>query len=89
MTPSDGIGITIKGQIVFSKFHKSLEKSMRICSFQSGTTEIGYALGLQEQLVGVTSKCDYPAEAREKPVIVRSVFDSTHLTSGEITRMIS
>ena len=62
---------------------------MRICSFQPGATEIVYALGLQEQLVGVTSKCDYPAEAREKPVIVRSVFDSTHLTSGEITRMIS
>jgi iron complex transport system substrate-binding protein len=81
--------LTIKGQIVFSKFYESLEKSMRICSFQPGATEIVYALGLQEQLVGVTSKCDYPAEAREKPVIVRSVFDSTHLTSGEITRMIS
>jgi iron complex transport system substrate-binding protein len=62
---------------------------MRICSFQPGATEIVYALGLQEQLVGVTSKCDYPAEAREKPVIVRSVFDSTHPTSGEITQMIS
>ena len=55
---------------------------MRICSFQPGATEIVYALGLQEQLVGVTSKCDYPAEVREKPTIVRNVFDSTHLTSG-------
>jgi iron complex transport system substrate-binding protein len=62
---------------------------MRICSFQPGATEIVYALGLQEQLIVVTSKCDYPTEAREKPVIVRSVFDGAHPTSGEITRIIS
>jgi iron complex transport system substrate-binding protein len=60
---------------------------MRICSFQPGATEIVYALGLQDQLIGITSKCDYPAEAREKPVIVCSVFDGTHPTSGEITRI--
>ena len=33
---------------------------MRICCFQPGATEIVYALGLQDQLYGVTSKCDYP-----------------------------
>ena len=62
---------------------------MRICCFQPGATEIVYALGLQDQLYGVTVQCDYPFDAQTKPVIVRSVFDSTSPSSGEITSMIS
>ena len=62
---------------------------MRICSFQPGATEIIYALGLQDQLYGVTAQCDYPADAQTKPVIVRSVFDGTNPSSGEITGIIS
>ncbi len=62
---------------------------MRICSFQPGATEIVYALGLEDQLHGVTARCDYPPEARSKPVIVRSVFDGIHHTSGEITRVMA
>ena len=59
---------------------------MRICSLQPGATEIVYALGLESHLHGVTSRCDYPPAAREKPVIVRSVFDGHHPTSGEISQ---
>ena len=62
---------------------------MRICTFQPGATEIVYALGLQDRLYGVTSKCDYPADARSKPILVRSVFDDTHPSSGEISQIIS
>ena len=62
---------------------------MRICSFQPGATEIVYALGLQDQLYGVTAQCDYPADAQNKPVIVRSVFDGDNPSSGEITAIIS
>jgi iron complex transport system substrate-binding protein len=62
---------------------------MRICSFQPGATEIIYALGLQDQLYGVTAQCDYPVDARNKPVIVRSVFDGTNPSSGEISQIIS
>ena len=62
---------------------------MRICSFQPGATEIVYALGLQDQLYGVTAQCDYPADAKNKPVIVRSVFDGANPSSGEITAIIS
>ena len=43
-------------------------------------------MGLQEQLFGVTSKCDYPREAKDKPVIVSSIFDGKHPSSGEISR---
>ena len=62
---------------------------MRICCFQPGATEIVYALGLQDQLYGVTAQCDYPVDAQTKPVVVRSVFDGTNPTSGEITEVIS
>ena len=62
---------------------------MRICCFQPGATEIVYALGLEDQLYGVTAQCDYPADAQAKPIIVRSVFDGTSLSSGEISDVIS
>ncbi len=62
---------------------------MRICCFQPGATEIVYALGLQDQLYGVTAQCDYPVDARTKPVIVRSVFDGTSPSSGQISEVIS
>lgn len=41
----------------------------RIVSLAPSMTEILYALGLQERIVGVTAFCDYPPEAREKPKI--------------------
>jgi iron complex transport system substrate-binding protein len=47
-----------------------------------------YALGLQEQLYGVTFECDYPPEARAKPKAVRSVFGEAQLSSGEISQLI-
>jgi len=62
---------------------------MRICCFQPGATEIVYALGLQDELYGVTAQCDYPIDAQTKPVIVRSVFDGTNPSSGEISEIIS
>lgn len=64
---------------------------MRICSFLPSATEIVYALGLEEQLFGVTHECDYPAAARRKPWVVRSVFDGMEPqpSSGEINRVIA
>lgn len=61
---------------------------MRICSFLPSATEIVYALGLQDQLYGVTFECDYPPEARSKPIVVRSVFDGMQPSSAEISRII-
>jgi iron complex transport system substrate-binding protein len=62
---------------------------MRICSLLPGATEIAFALGLGDEVVGVTHECDYPAEARQKTVVVRSVIDSNRMTSLEIDRCVS
>jgi iron complex transport system substrate-binding protein len=62
---------------------------MRVCSLLPGATEIAFALGLGNDVVGVTHECDYPAEARQKPVVVRSLVDSNRMTSLEIDRWVS
>lgn len=61
---------------------------MRICSLLPSATEIVYALGLGDQLVGVSHTCDYPANARSKPVVSRSVRSVSHLGSQEIDAII-
>jgi iron complex transport system substrate-binding protein len=62
---------------------------MNICSFLPSATEIVYQLGLEDSLKGVTHECDYPADVRNKPWVVRSVFQGMQPTSGEISRVIS
>lgn len=44
-------------------------KPVRIVSLAPSNTEILYALGLNDRVVGVTKYCDYPAEATRKPKI--------------------
>ncbi|MHB8843401.1 MAG: ABC transporter substrate-binding protein [Nitrospirota bacterium] len=41
----------------------------RIVSLSPATTEILFSLGLGDRIVGVTSFCDYPDEAKKKPKI--------------------
>ena len=42
---------------------------MRIVSLLPSTTEILFALGVGDQVVGVTFECDHPAEARSRRVV--------------------
>jgi iron complex transport system substrate-binding protein len=60
-------------------------RSERIVSLLPSATEIVYALGLGERLVGVTHECDYPPEAKSKPVLTASALP-TASTSAEIDR---
>ena len=61
---------------------------MRICSLLPSATEIVYALGLGDHLVGVSHTCDYPADVRGRPVVSRSVRSVSHLGSQEIDAII-
>jgi iron complex transport system substrate-binding protein len=61
---------------------------MRIVSLLPSATEIVYALGLAEHLVGVTHECDWPPEARTVRVVSRSVLP-TVAEPAEIDRLVS
>jgi len=56
----------------------------RIASLLPSATEIAYALGLGDCVVGVSHGCDHPSAARTKPVLTRPRFGLDGLSSGEI-----
>jgi len=58
---------------------------VQICSFLPSATEILFALELGDSIAGVTFECDYPAEARQKPIVVGTVLRHD-LSPGEIDR---
>lgn len=58
--------------------------AQQIVSFLPSATEIACALGLTEQLVGITHECDYPAEVDGKPVVVRSALPVEKMNQAEI-----
>ena len=60
----------------------------RIVSFLPSATEIIYLLGSQDILLGVTHQCNYPNEAKNKPQVIRSVFNSESMTSLQIEEKI-
>lgn len=60
---------------------------MRIVSFLPSATEILFALGLADEVVGVTFECDFPPEARLKPKVVYSHL-APGLTPAEIDAIV-
>ncbi len=57
---------------------------MRICSLLPSGTEILFALGLQDQIIGVTDLCDYPPQAADIRVVCRSRIDPSVMSSEEV-----
>jgi iron complex transport system substrate-binding protein len=56
----------------------------QIVSFLPSATEIACALGLTDQLVGITHECDYPVEIEGKPIVVRSALPIETMNQREI-----
>jgi iron complex transport system substrate-binding protein len=61
---------------------------MRIVSLLPSATEIVYALGLAEHLVGVTDECDWPPQAPRVRVVSRSALPAV-AEPAEIDRLVS
>lgn len=61
---------------------------MRIVSLIPSATEIAFALGLGDQVVGVTFECDFPAEARAGRSIVVGGLDTHGLDSAAIDALV-
>lgn len=62
---------------------------MRIVSLLPSATEIVCAIGLGDELVGVTHECDYPPEVAGRPVMTRSVHALASSSSREIHRLVT
>lgn len=56
----------------------------QIVSFLPSATEMACALGLTDQLVGITHECDYPPEIKGKPVVVRNALPIETMTQREV-----
>ena len=61
---------------------------MRICSLLPSATEIVYALGLGDAVVGVSHECDYPPAALAKPRIIHAAIDQEQSSSLDIDRAV-
>jgi iron complex transport system substrate-binding protein len=62
---------------------------MRIVSLLPSATEIVCAIGLGDELVGVTHECDYPPEVAGRPIMTRSVHALASSSSRDIHRLVT
>jgi iron complex transport system substrate-binding protein len=62
---------------------------VRICSLVPGATEVLFALGLGESVVGVTHECDWPPEAEVRPRVTASELQSGDLSSAAIDNAVA
>ncbi len=58
--------------------------SLKIVSLLPSATEIVCALGLEENLVGITHECDYPQSVAGKPPLTASRISHETMSSAEI-----
>ncbi len=56
----------------------------QIVSFLPSATEMACALGLADQLVGITHECDYPPEISGKPVVVRNALPIEIMSQSQV-----
>ncbi len=60
----------------------------RIVSLLPAATEIAAALGLMEEVVGVSHECDFPAAANDRPRVTHCPIHQAGLTSEEVDRWV-
>jgi iron complex transport system substrate-binding protein len=61
---------------------------LRIVSLLPAATEIAAALGLLDQVVGVSHECDFPEEASARPRVTHCPVHNAGLTSGEVDQWV-
>ncbi|HZR05942.1 MAG TPA: cobalamin-binding protein [Candidatus Udaeobacter sp.] len=61
---------------------------IRIVSLLPAATEIAAALGLMDQVVGVSHECDFPKEANARSRLTHCPVHNAGLTSGEVDRWV-
>ena len=57
---------------------------LRIVSLLPAATEIAAALGLMDQVVGVSHECDFPKQANERPPVTHCPVHNANMASREV-----
>jgi iron complex transport system substrate-binding protein len=60
---------------------------MKICSLLPSATEILFALGLGDQVSGVSHECDFPPEAKSRSILIKSRISQTE-SAASIDRQV-
>ncbi|MBI4212977.1 MAG: cobalamin-binding protein [Chloroflexi bacterium] len=66
-----------------------MRTEIRICSLLPSATEMLFALGLGDQVVGVSHECDFPEDALSKRKITTTLLDPERLSSLEIDQTVT
>jgi len=61
---------------------------IRIVSLLPAATEIAAALGLMDQVVGVSHECDFPKEANSRPRVTHCPVHNSGLTSSQVDQWV-
>ncbi|HEU5246963.1 MAG TPA: ABC transporter substrate-binding protein, partial [Candidatus Udaeobacter sp.] len=61
---------------------------IRIVSLLPAATEIAAALGLMDQVVGVSHECDFPKEANARPRVTHCPVHNAGLASAEVDQWV-
>jgi iron complex transport system substrate-binding protein len=59
---------------------------MRVTTLFPSATEIVFAIGAGDDVVGVSHACDYPPEARQRNAVTKERFNTSEMSSAEIYR---
>ena len=88
-SPEAGQGYTSASRGMWGTASREQKPDMRIVSFLPSATEIAFALGLGDDVVGVSHECDYPAEARTRPAVVHCTIALDGMAPAEIDSAVS
>ena len=61
----------------------------RVVSFLPAGTEIAYAVGAGDMLVGRSHECDYPAGVKRLPIVSKPALDLNGLSQDEIDKAVA
>jgi iron complex transport system substrate-binding protein len=93
MIVAEDVKAIIKSQVcratIVTLRRQAMGAAQQIVSFLPSATEMACALGLSEQLVGITHECDYPPEIKGKAVVVRKALPIETMSQAEIDVAVS
>jgi hypothetical protein len=62
---------------------------LRLISFLPAATEMAFALGLGDRLVGVSNECDFSVAAKTKPVVVKPSLRLAKMSLRELYLLVN